>query len=35
MFTIVDSAAANKKALYLLYEDLEAGKMRIGQQPQD
>lgn len=35
MFTIMGSAAANEKALYLLYENLEAEKMRRSQQPQD
>ena len=33
MFTIMGSAAANEKALYLLYENLEAEKMRRSQQP--
>lgn len=32
MFTIMGSAAANEKALYLLYENLEAEKMRRSQQ---
>lgn len=31
MFTITGSAAANEKALYLLYENLEAEKMRRSQ----
>ncbi|KAB8343253.1 hypothetical protein FH972_022842 [Carpinus fangiana] len=35
MFTITGSAAANEKALYLLYENLEAEKMRRSQAPQD
>ena len=35
MFTIMGSAGANEKALYLLYENLEAEKMRRSQQPQD
>lgn len=35
MFTIMGSGAANEKALYLLYENLEAEKMRRSQQPQD
>ena len=35
MFTIMGSAAANEKALYLLYENLEAEKMRRSQQPQE
>ena len=35
MFTIMGSASANEKALYLLYENLEAEKMRRSQQPQD
>jgi heterogeneous nuclear rnp K-like protein 2 len=34
MFTITGSASSNEKALYLLYENLEAEKMR-RQQPQD
>ena len=33
MFTITGSAAANEKALYLLYENLEAEKMRRSQLP--
>ena len=33
MFTIMGSASANEKALYLLYENLEAEKMRRSQQP--
>jgi heterogeneous nuclear rnp K-like protein 2 len=33
MFTIMGSAAANEKALYLLYENLEAEKTRRSQQP--
>lgn len=33
MFTIMGSAQANEKALYLLYENLEAEKMRRSQQP--
>ena len=33
MFTITGSAAANEKALYLLYENLEAEKMRRSQAP--
>ncbi|EFE38485.1 hypothetical protein TRV_06814, partial [Trichophyton verrucosum HKI 0517] len=32
MFTIMGSAQANEKALYLLYENLEAEKMRRSQQ---
>lgn len=32
MFTITGSAASNEKALYLLYENLEAEKMRRSQQ---
>ena len=32
MFTIMGSAAANEKALYLLYENLEAEKLRRTQQ---
>lgn len=35
MFTIMGSASANEKALYLLYENLEAEKMRRSQQPQE
>lgn len=35
MFTITGSSAANEKALYLLYENLEAEKMRRSQAPQD
>ena len=35
MFTITGSAACNEKALYLLYENLEAEKMRRSQAPQD
>jgi heterogeneous nuclear rnp K-like protein 2 len=35
MFTIMGSGAANEKALYLLYENLEAEKMRRSQQPQE
>ncbi|KAI9679804.1 MAG: RNA binding protein, heterogenous nuclear RNP-K like protein [Caeruleum heppii] len=36
MFTIMGSASANEKALYLLYENLEAEKMRRSQgSPQD
>lgn len=35
MFTITGSAAANEKALYLLYENLEAEKTRRSQAPQD
>lgn len=35
MFTIMGSATANEKALYLLYENLEAEKMRRSQQPQE
>jgi heterogeneous nuclear rnp K-like protein 2 len=35
MFTIMGSASSNEKALYLLYENLEAEKMRRSQQPQD
>jgi heterogeneous nuclear rnp K-like protein 2 len=35
MFTIMGSGPANEKALYLLYENLEAEKMRRSQQPQD
>ncbi|KAK2812540.1 hypothetical protein FQN50_001184 [Emmonsiellopsis sp. PD_5] len=35
MFTIMGSAAANEKALYLLYENLEAEKMRRSQQAQE
>ncbi|TKX27633.1 KH domain-containing protein 1 [Elsinoe australis] len=33
MFTITGSATANEKALYLLYENLEAEKMRRSQAP--
>lgn len=33
MFTIMGSAQANERALYLLYENLEAEKMRRSQQP--
>lgn len=35
MFTIMGSAAANEKALYLLYENLEAEKTRRQQAPQE
>ncbi|MCJ1365123.1 RNA binding protein, heterogenous nuclear RNP-K like protein [Acarospora aff. strigata] len=35
MFTIMGVASANEKALYLLYENLEAEKMRRSQQPQE
>ncbi|GAB7351236.1 hypothetical protein MBLNU459_g1665t2 [Dothideomycetes sp. NU459] len=35
MFTITGSASANEKALYLLYENLEAEKMRRSQGAQD
>ncbi|KAI9809505.1 MAG: RNA binding protein, heterogenous nuclear RNP-K like protein [Pycnora praestabilis] len=35
MFTIMGSAGSNEKALYLLYENLEAEKMRRSQTPQD
>jgi heterogeneous nuclear rnp K-like protein 2 len=35
MFTITGTAASNEKALYLLYENLEAEKMRRQQNPQD
>jgi len=35
MFTITGSASSNEKALYLLYENLEAEKMRRQQTPQD
>ena len=35
MFTIMGSASSNEKALYLLYENLEAEKMRRSQQPQE
>ncbi|KAJ5920869.1 polyC-binding proteins alphaCP-1 [Penicillium verhagenii] len=35
MFTIMGSASANEKALYLLYENLEAEKTRRHQQPQE
>jgi heterogeneous nuclear rnp K-like protein len=31
MFTITGSASSNEKALYLLYENLEAEKMRRSQ----
>ncbi|KAI9692753.1 MAG: RNA binding protein, heterogenous nuclear RNP-K like protein [Bogoriella megaspora] len=34
MFTITGSANANEKALYLLYENLEAEKMRRSQAPE-
>ena len=34
MFTITGSAANNEKALYLLYENLEAEKMRRSQAPE-
>lgn len=33
MFTITGSSASNEKALYLLYENLEAEKMRRSSQP--
>lgn len=33
MFTITGSASSNEKALYLLYENLEAEKMRRSQAP--
>ncbi|KAG9804657.1 hypothetical protein KCU68_g22323, partial [Aureobasidium melanogenum] len=33
MFTITGSSSANEKALYLLYENLEAEKMRRSQMP--
>lgn len=35
MFTITGSASSNEKALYLLYENLEAEKMRRSQVPQE
>ena len=35
MFTITGSAGNNEKALYLLYENLEAEKMRRSQAPQE
>ncbi|KAJ5239443.1 hypothetical protein N7468_004062 [Penicillium chermesinum] len=35
MFTIMGSAQANEKALYLLYENLEVEKTRRSQQPQE
>ena len=35
MFTITGTAGANEKALYLLYENLEAEKLRRQQQPQE
>ncbi|KAF1986820.1 poly-binding protein 4 [Aulographum hederae CBS 113979] len=35
MFTITGSATSNEKALYLLYENLEAEKMRRSQNPQE
>lgn len=35
MFTITGSAASNEKALYLLYENLEAEKTRRSQIPQE
>jgi heterogeneous nuclear rnp K-like protein 2 len=35
MFTIMGSATANEKALYLLYENLEAEKTRRSQLPQE
>ena len=35
MFTIMGSASANERALYLLYENLEAEKTRRSQQPQE
>ena len=35
MFTIMGSASANEKALHLLYDNLEAEKMRRSQQPQE
>jgi heterogeneous nuclear rnp K-like protein 2 len=35
MFTITGSAGSNEKALYLLYENLEAEKMRRQQAPQE
>ena len=35
MFTIMGTAKANETALFLLYENLEAEKMRRQQQAQD
>lgn len=35
MFTITGSAASNEKALYLLYENLEAEKMRRSEAPRE
>ena len=35
MFTITGSTSSNEKALYLLYENLEAEKMRRSQAPQE
>lgn len=35
MFTITGTPASNEKALYLLYENLEAEKMRRSQAPQE
>ncbi|KAF2091774.1 poly-binding protein 4 [Saccharata proteae CBS 121410] len=35
MFTIMGSPSSNEKALYLLYENLEAEKMRRSQVPQE
>ena len=35
MFTITGSTSSNEKALYLLYENLEAEKMRRSQVPQE
>jgi len=35
MFTITGTAGSNEKALYLLYENLEAEKMRRQQSPQE
>lgn len=35
MFTITGSALSNEKALYLLYENLEAEKVRRSQAPQE
>lgn len=35
MFTIMGSPSSNEKALYLLYENLEAEKMRRSQAPQE
>ena len=35
MFTIMGSGLANERALYLLYENLEAEKVRRSQQPQE